>query len=451
MFPTQPQHKSIYSVSKLNRLARTILEGEIGTIWLTGEISNFVHASSGHWYFSIKDNKAQIRAAMFKNANRQVKPMPKQGDKVLVRATLSLYEPRGDYQLIVSHIEPEGAGALKQAFEKLKQQLSEEGLFDQQNKQSLPTSIKTVGIITSTTGAALQDILTTLARRSPTTEIVVYPSMVQGEEAPAQLIAALQKAQQHNQVEVIIIGRGGGSAEDLHGFNDEGLARQIAAMTLPIVSAVGHETDVTICDFVADLRAATPTAAAELVSRDQSQLCTALKAYADRLKKVTWEQLNHARLTLHHLNQRLRQQDPIRQYQLDAQKLDNLSQRLTSAIQRQRTHKLHELNKQALKFSRHSPLNQLNEAKSSHRQLSAKFHNAMSAQLQSKKQHFSRLVQLLHAVSPLASMSRGYTMSFRDDQLVTKAAKLQSNDILTTEFSDGKVTSRIETIRLKDK
>ena len=258
----------IYTVSRLNAEVRLLLENEMGVVWLLGEISNLAIPSSGHWYFTLKDQQAQVKCAMFKGNNRHVTFRPTQGQSVLVRARLSLYEPRGDYQLIAESMQPEGDGLLQQAFESLKLKLSQEGLFSTALKKPIPHFPKSIGLITSKTGAALHDVLQVIKRRNPLLKVIIYPTLVQGKEATQQIVQSLVIADARQECDVLILGRGGGSLEDLWCFNEEAVARQIAACTIPIVSAVGHETDVTIADFVADLRAPTPSAAAEIVSLD---------------------------------------------------------------------------------------------------------------------------------------------------------------------------------------
>jgi exodeoxyribonuclease VII large subunit len=277
---------AIFTVSRLNAEVRLLLENEMGIVWLVGEMSNFSAPVSGHWYFSLKDSRAQVKCAMFKGNNRRVTFKPANGNQVLVKARLSLYEPRGDYQLIVESMQPEGDGRLQQEFDKLKIQLASEGLFAQAKKQLLPENPTRVGIITSKTGAALHDILNVLKRRDPTLPIVIYPTMVQGEEAAIKIAQAIGRANSRNECDVLIVGRGGGSLEDLWCFNNEIVARTIAASEIPIISAVGHEIDVTIADFVADVRAPTPSAAAELVSRDQTHKLQAITARHEKLHSV---------------------------------------------------------------------------------------------------------------------------------------------------------------------
>ena len=333
MFTSSPStSRQILTVTKLNRLARTVLESEVGLIWLSAEISNFVSAASGHWYFTLKDNKAQVRAAMFKNTNRTVKQRPKEGDKVLVRASVGIYEARGDYQLVIEHMESDGEGALQQAYEALKAKLNAEGLFSIDRKRPMPEVINRIGVITSSTGAALHDVLSVLKRRSPQTEVIVYPSMVQGETAPNQLINALRTANQRNEVDALLLTRGGGSLEDLWCFNNENLAREIAESQLPLISAVGHEVDFTIADFVADLRAPTPSAAAEILSQDTNALSESLVQYKQRLTRAMLKKLSHLAQQHKLQHQRLQSVHPQSKIQNQWQALDRLQLRLSHAI-----------------------------------------------------------------------------------------------------------------------
>lgn len=443
MLSSQSPSKNVFTVAKLNRLARSILEAEIGTIWLSAEISNFVAASSGHWYFTLKDNRAQVRAAMFKGANRRLSIRPKEGDSVLVRANLSLYEPRGDYQLIVEHLEPAGQGLLKQQFEQLKEALASAGLFAQQHKQALPHAITRVGIVTSATGAALHDILTVLKRRSPSTEVILYPSQVQGDNASEQLCQAITNANRRNEVDVLIVGRGGGSLEDLNCFNQETLARAIFASHLPIVSAVGHEIDVSISDFVADVRAATPSAAAELVSQEQSAQLNHIEQLTQRLysaysslgkdRQYQWQQLNH-RLQQNHPQYRLRQQSQqIDLYlgELQAnmnsiltahqQRLSNGNRRLTACSAAARIERLQAVNQQQQQRLQHS----------------------MQVLLSHKQQQLAAQSQMLDSVSPLATLARGYNIAFKQGKIVKQASELQTGDEITSRFNDGEVISKV--------
>ncbi|EEZ87007.1 exodeoxyribonuclease VII large subunit [Vibrio harveyi 1DA3] len=327
-------NQNIFTVSRLNAEVRLLLENEMGIVWLVGEISNFSAPVSGHWYLTLKDSRAQVKCAMFRGNNRRVTFKPANGNQVLVKARLSLYEPRGDYQLIIESMQPEGDGRLQQEFEALKMKLAAEGLFAQTNKQPLPEHPRRVGVITSKTGAALYDILDVLKRRDPSLPVVVYPTMVQGEEAAIQIAQAIGRANSRDECDVLIVGRGGGSLEDLWCFNNEILARTIAASQIPIISAVGHEVDVTIADFVADMRAPTPSAAAELVSRDNSHKDQALVTRQHKLTSAMRYYLAQQKQQSAQLMHRLERQHPSYQLQRQTQQLDELEMRLQRAMQR---------------------------------------------------------------------------------------------------------------------
>ncbi|EDM58331.1 exodeoxyribonuclease VII, large subunit, partial [Vibrio parahaemolyticus AQ3810] len=327
-------NQNIFTVSRLNAEVRLLLENEMGIVWLVGEISNFSAPVSGHWYLTLKDSRAQVKCAMFRGNNRRVTFKPANGNQVLVKARLSLYEPRGDYQLIIESMQPEGDGRLQQEFEELKMKLAAEGLFAQTNKLPLPEHPKRVGIITSKTGAALYDILDVLKRRDPSLPVVIYPTMVQGDDAAIQIAQAIGRANSRNECDVLIVGRGGGSLEDLWCFNNEILARTIAASQIPIISAVGHEVDMTIADFVADVRAPTPSAAAELVSRDNSHKDQSLVAKQHKLASAMRYYLSQQKQQSAQLLHRLERQHPSYQLQRQSQQLDELDMRLRRAMQR---------------------------------------------------------------------------------------------------------------------
>lgn len=312
---------NILTVTQLNYSVRHLLESELSQIWLTGEISNFSQPVSGHWYLTLKDDKAQVRAAMFKMKNARVAFRPQNGMQVLVRASVTLYEPRGDYQLIIESMQPAGEGLLQQQFEQLKTKLAAQGLFAQEHKKTIPPFAKKVGIITSSSGAALQDILNILRRRDPSLSVVIYPTLVQGKEATQDIVNTIELANKRKECDVLIVGRGGGSLEDLWCFNEEIVAYAIYHSTIPIISAVGHETDVTIADFVADLRAPTPSAAAELVSRDQRELLRQLEHQFDKVSLAFDRVWNEKVGSFQQLKLRLNAQHPIRQVQSQQQQL----------------------------------------------------------------------------------------------------------------------------------
>ncbi|RQW78899.1 MAG: exodeoxyribonuclease VII large subunit, partial [Methylococcus sp.] len=318
----------VFTVSRLNRVCRFLLNETFGTVSVEGEISNFTAAASGHLYFTLKDAEAQVRCAMFRPQARLLRPQPRNGDHVLLRALVSLYEPRGDYQLIVESLEPAGDGALALAFERLKLKLAAEGLFDETHKQAIPALPRTVGVITSPTGAAIRDIITVLRRRFPAIEVIVYPVKVQGAEAPGDIVRAIRLANRLQHCDVLIVGRGGGSSEDLWSFNDETVGRAIFASRIPVISAVGHEIDFTISDFVADLRAPTPSAAAEAVSPDRSDWLERLDRLASRLRQAQANRLTLASQRTRFLAKRLDQQHPAQRLLTQSQRLDQLEQRL---------------------------------------------------------------------------------------------------------------------------
>lgn len=447
MFQSQPTSKTILTVSHLNRLARTVLENEIGQVWLSAEISNFIAASSGHWYFTLKDNKSQVKAAMFKGANRRVQQKPKEGDKVLVRAKIGLYEPRGDYQLVVEHIEPEGEGQLKQQFEQLKVKLSQQGLFAHEAKQVLPKIVKTVGIVTSATGAALHDILTVLKRRNPAIKVVIYPTQVQGNAAVGTICTAIEIANHRREVDVLIVGRGGGSLEDLWCFNDEQLARVIYASKLPIVSAVGHEVDISIADFVADIRAATPSAAAELVSEDQSTLYDKIAFLNNQLVKGYEKQHQIQKHRQQIAIKALLQNHPQKQLEQKIQFVDQLQSRLQQTFEQkfiQTKQRQQHINERLRLLS---PAKQIQSHLTDLHELGANLIKSCQTLLKNKRQTLSNNSHLLETVSPLATLSRGYNISFKQGNIIRSATELQSGDELTNRFADGEVVSLVTEVK----
>ncbi|MEK6805671.1 MAG: exodeoxyribonuclease VII large subunit [Pseudomonadota bacterium] len=325
-----PKSRAVLSVSELAETLRGLVESSLPSIWVQGEVSNFRNPS-GHWYFTLKDAQAQIRVAMFKGANFHVRPIPKDGDQVLIRGAVSFYSARGDLQIIAEHLEPAGAGALLRAFEELKKKLAAEGLFDEKLKRPIPAVPRHIGIITSPTGAALQDMLTTLRRRFPLGQVTIYPVPVQGEAAAPALIKALADFPKRAGVDVILLARGGGSIEDLWAFNDEKLARAIRACPVPVVTGIGHEIDFTTADFAADLRAPTPTAAAELVSPDIAEWRQQLQALGEALAHSIEAGLELQEQKSDTLATRLEAAHPGRRLQQNIQRVDELRERLQQA------------------------------------------------------------------------------------------------------------------------
>src|SRR5210317_1673916 len=315
MQSTQPGDAAIWTVSALNFEVKTLLSRGLGTLWIEGEISNFARPASGHWYFTLKDDKAQCRAAMFRGRNSRVGFQPVNGQKVLVRAQVTLYEARGEFQLVVDHLEDAGVGELMRRYEQLKAKLNQEGLFDPALKKPLPAHPHRIALVTSATGAAIRDVLSVIARRAPHIPVVVFPTPVQGEDAAQQIRQALRRVLDYGQCDVVLLVRGGGSLEDLWSFNDEALARDIAAYPLPLVTGVGHEVDFTIADFVADLRAPTPSAAAETITPDINELMQGIDDRVARLLGQIGRRLDKARERLGYLQRALRQQHPTRQFE----------------------------------------------------------------------------------------------------------------------------------------
>ncbi|WP_159653924.1 exodeoxyribonuclease VII large subunit [Vibrio atypicus] len=437
-------NQNIFTVSRLNAEVRLLLENEMGIVWLVGEISNFSAPVSGHWYLTLKDSRAQVKCAMFRGNNRRVTFKPQNGNQVLVKARLSLYEPRGDYQLIIESMQPEGDGRLQQKFDELKMKLAGEGLFAQTNKQPLPEYPKRVGVITSKTGAALFDILDVLKRRDPSLPVVVYPTMVQGEEAAMQIAQAIGCANSRNECDVLIVGRGGGSLEDLWCFNNEILARTIAASQIPIISAVGHEVDVTIADFVADMRAPTPSAAAELVSRDNSHKGQALVTRQQKLASALRYYLSQQRQRTTALLHRLEKQHPNHQLQRQSQQLDDLEMRLQRSMERYLSLRQQKVERQQHRLELNSPVKRLSIQQSNLQRLEQKLLDAMDRKLLNTRHQLALAAEKLDTVSPLATLKRGYSITQSDSgKVITKASEMKTGDTLVTRLSDGEIRSTV--------
>ncbi|NRA55980.1 MAG: exodeoxyribonuclease VII large subunit [Gammaproteobacteria bacterium] len=441
--PLSPS-QNIYNVSKLNNEIKRLLEGNFGRIWLNAEISNFVAASSGHWYFTLKDARSQVKCAMFKSRNRAVKFRPQNGQQILVKANLSVYEPRGDYQLLVDVMDVAGDGLLQQQFEQLKAQLTSEGLFASEHKKPLPNAPKKIGVITSPTGAAIQDILTVLKRRNPTVDVIIYPVLVQGMQAANDIINAINLANHRNEVELLIVGRGGGSLEDLWCFNDEILARTIFDSNLPIISAVGHEVDVTISDFVADYRAPTPSAAAEIAVDTTEELRQRISYCQQSLNAVINASIAARQITLQGLTQRLVQQDPKYRLQQQAQYLDELSSKLSQNISRRLKQDNHRLNQLSQRLLVHTPQPALNQFIERHQQLVIRLKQAATGLLATKQAALHAKLRELNSVSPLAVLERGYSITYDEQMNVIKdSSQLQPDQIIVNQLSQGKITSVI--------
>jgi exodeoxyribonuclease VII large subunit len=391
----------IISVSELNRLARDVLEQSFPLFWVSGEISNFTRAASGHWYFSLKDESAQVSCVMFRGRNSYLDWFPKEGDKVEARALVTLYEARGSFQLTIEFLQRAGAGALFEAFEKLKAKLQQEGLFDPAFKQVIPAHPKQIGIVTSPDAAALHDVLTTLKRRMPNIPVIIYPTPVQGKGAATQIANAINSAHERNECDVLIICRGGGSMEDLWQFNEEVVARAIANCKIPTISGVGHETDFTICDFVADVRAPTPTAAAELASPSREALLNRLKQLGEQLKRNGLYLVEQREQLLDYLARRL--VSPTQQVALQTSQLAQLRYRLGLNIQQQ---------------------------------------------LQRQQRNLTQLAQNLHHLNPQAVLSRGYAFAQnKQGEIISNSRQIKAGDNINLTFDVGGAEATITQTR----
>ena len=447
------QQRDIYSVSRLNREVRTVLEGSFPLLWISGEISNLARPASGHIYFSLKDEIAQVRCAMFRMKRQRLRFQPESGQQVLVRARISLYEGRGDFQLLIEHMEPAGEGALQQAFEALKQRLAAEGLFEAALKHPLPPFPSAIGLITSASGAALHDLLTVMRQRYPLLRVVIYPTQVQGAQAAGQIKAMIALANQRNEVDLLVLSRGGGSLEDLMPFNDEAVARAIAASRLPIISAVGHEVDFTIADFVADLRAATPSAAAELATPDQMALDLRINTLQQRLAHSFRQQLNSKCNALNNRIRHLQLLHPKQQILQQSQRLDELELKLTTLL----SNRLDQLNSRMQLLW--SCLNSVSPAQTlaRHEQqlvnLSTRFHRDLQLQLKQKRKQLATLAHNLHLVSPLNTLDRGYSLvtTADEEQIVRDAREVAIGDQLNVQLAKGGLLCRVEKIDKRKK
>jgi exodeoxyribonuclease VII large subunit len=436
-------NKNILSVSDLNAQCKKTLETNFPQIWVEGEISNYIRASSGHWYFTLKDSHSQIRCAMFKFKNSAIKLMPENGMLVTLRAKITLYEPRGDYQLICDFMELAGDGKLLQEYERLKQKLTQQGLFEQSYKKSLPAFPKTIGIISSADGAAVHDILHVLQRRSPSLNIILYASQVQGSNAATQLREALHLAQQQQQCDTLIIGRGGGSLEDLNAFNDELLANDIFNCAIPIVSAVGHEIDFTICDFVADVRAPTPSAAAEIISQDEQQWLHWLEQIQVRLYKLISHTIEDKTKELSWIKKQLKH--PASKLETLKQKLDELSFRQHQAINKIISSHKQQLELQVYRFNQYHPQLQLKYSQENLQQLYRSLCFNMNSYLKRDQEKLHNSMQKLDVLSPLSIMSRGYALvsNEKTQQLLKSKKDVAIDDIVKIRFSDDYLFAKV--------
>jgi exodeoxyribonuclease VII large subunit len=433
------EEPKVLSVSQLTKQIKESLEEDFVTIWVQGEVSNFTAHGSGHFYFSLKDAGAQVSAVMFRGANAKLRFRPENGLEVIVRGRISLYEPRGTYQIMCEMMEPVGAGALQKAFEQLKAKLQREGLFEATKKRALPKFPERVAIVTSPTGAAIKDMLNILGRRNRSIEITIIPCQVQGAKAAPEIKNALEIANKLGIFDVIVVGRGGGSIEDLWAFNDEALARAIAASPTPVVSAVGHEIDFTIADFVADLRAPTPSAAAELIVANTEDVIHSLATKQRQMLQSLQKKISFFKQHAILLSKRL--VDPKKYVELHAQRLDDLVYELERAIVGQI-----EIRKNQLLLLREkigSPKSALENFTKNLELTSFRLSSTMKHQLEANQNDFKRMTMLLDSLSPLKVLDRGYTITKKDNKVVRTGKELKKNDEIQIQFKDKTVSATV--------
>jgi exodeoxyribonuclease VII large subunit len=435
------QSRPVLTVSQLNKQARLTIEERFQLIWVTGELSNFARPRSGHWYFTLKDTGAQVRCAMFANSNRRVQMQPADGQQVLVRGRVSLYEGRGDFQIIADQMEPAGEGVLRQAFDALKIKLADEGLFDRDRKQSIPDLPKHIAVVTSPTGAALQDVLAVWQRRFPTLKVTVIPTAVQGPEAESQVLNALNAASKLAP-DAILLTRGGGSLEDLWTFNLESVARAVASIQTPIVSAIGHEIDIAITDFVADLRAPTPSVAAELMVPDGQEMLQNIDGEFRHLNVLMASQLREHQLTLDKLNLRL--VSPESYLQQAWMRLDDIASRLQRSAGQTLAGANNQLDNLGPRLSNQSPSFALATAKEKLQRLKNGLDSGINRLLQSQTNSVAIMARMLDGMSPLHTLGRGYAF-IRDDAnaLVTKTEYAKVGDSVTAQLQDGIIVATV--------
>ena len=436
--------QEIISVSEINKRAKSILEENFPFVWIQGEVSNFFSAASGHWYFSLKDESSEIRCAMFTNKNHHITFEPKDGDHLVLNGTLSIFEGRGQYQIIVEHIELAGEGALLKAFEELKKKLQLEGLFDDSIKRQLPAYPKNIAVVTSPDGAVIQDIINVLDRRSPFLDLTVVPTLVQGEKAAPLICDALNKVGKLKKVDVVILARGGGSIEDLWAFNNEEVARAIVNCPTPIICAVGHETDFTISDFVADLRAPTPSIAAEIISQPYSELIETLEGYQNYISRSVISQIDLQRTQITNLIKRIRHPgDKLREI---SQKLDYIETALIQNINQEISFKKNGLNLKDLSLQQNSPQNKIKEAKVYLQNASKDLLKALKLEIERKSTVLAEIVATLQAVSPLSVLSRGYSIisTEPDGKILSSANQVEIGQTISAILSKGSIKAEIK-------
>ncbi|RTZ67309.1 MAG: exodeoxyribonuclease VII large subunit [Aquificaceae bacterium] len=438
-------NRTILKVSELNAEVGLLLKQGFPLLWIEGEISNFSRPASGHMYFSLKDNKAQIRCAMFRNKNIHLDLKPENGMKILLRGRIGLYEPRGEFQLIADHIEEAGSGLLQQQFEALKAKLAEKGWFDNDLKKPLAKFPRQIGIISSPTGAALRDILNVLKRRCPQIPVLIYPTTVQGDKAALQLESAVRQANIRKDCDVLLLTRGGGSIEDLAAFNDENLARALYESDIPIITGIGHEIDFTIADFIADMRAPTPSAAAELVAPDNQQLTSTVKQLQQQLYKSITQTLKQKTESSQWLAKRLEQKQPSYLLQQQSQRLDELDNRLQQRIRHLLDKKHASIQSLKKQLNARSPKYTLKNKQQKLKQQTTLLQKAIQKNITTKKSNLALQLAKLDAISPLKTLERGYAI-VRDEnktQVIKSVAQINTGETINIKITDGNIISKV--------
>ncbi|HEY6515505.1 MAG TPA: exodeoxyribonuclease VII large subunit [Steroidobacteraceae bacterium] len=436
--------RSVYTVSRLNNEVRVLLERGLGVVWVEGELSNLSQPSSGHWYFSLKDRASQVRCAMFRLKNSALGFAPKAGQQVIARGRVSLYEPRGEYQLIVDHLEEVGVGALQREFERLKAKLAAEGLFASERKRTLPRFPRRIAVVTSPSGAAVRDVLNILARRFPPAAVLVYPAAVQGAAAAPTIVYALQQASARMDCDVLILARGGGSLEDLWCFNDERVARAIRACAIPVVTGIGHEIDFTIADFAADARAPTPSGAAELVVPDSIACLETLTRMEEHLSACVRRELRDVSSRFASVAARLTQAHPGIRLAHQAQRLDDLEQRLTGAANAVLHTRRHRLNDAFTRFLQHSPERLAREYRRRHDGLDSRLRRAMDEYVSRRLHRVDLAERTLKAAGPEATLARGFAVVTRaDGTLVTDARSVPAGEEIEARLAIGHLRAKV--------
>ena len=436
--------QEIFSVSEINKRAKSILEENFSFVWIQGEVSNFIAHSSGHWYFTLKDESSEIRCAMFSSNNQQITFEPKNGDHLVLNGTLSIFEGWGQYQIIIKHIELAGEGALLKAFEELKKKLLTEGLFDDSIKKELPSYPKNIAVVTSPDGAVIRDIINVLNRRSPFFNLMVVPTLVQGEKAAPLICKALNKVSNLKNIDLIILARGGGSIEDLWAFNNEEVARAIFSCPIPLVSAVGHETDFTISDFVADIRAPTPSIAAEIISQPYSKLKEALDGYQSYLLKSIQFKFDSQKILITNLIKRIRHPgDKLREI---SQKVDYLETSLIQDIHQEMSFKKNHLNLTTLSLQQNSPKNKVKAAKVYVQNTSKDLIKAFKIKIEGKKKLLGELAATIEAVSPLSVLARGYSIisTQPDGKILSSSDQVKIGQTISAVLNKGSIRAEIK-------